>query len=118
MRPRLDLAGNLEAKNPGDVLSHSMGPDRKSYSPLKLINKSNVKRLVPVWSTSLTNDWGDLSAPAPYQNSTLWPPLPPYTQQAAPNNRSGSRIGCRVYDTLSGVRQHRNGPDNPFKSVA
>jgi alcohol dehydrogenase (cytochrome c) len=43
-----------------------MGLDRKSYSPLKLINKSNVKRLVPVWSTSLMNDWGELSAPAVY----------------------------------------------------
>jgi alcohol dehydrogenase (cytochrome c) len=56
----------VEPKNPDNVLSHSMGLDRKSYSPLKLINKSNVKRLVPVWSTSMMNDWGELSAPAVY----------------------------------------------------
>ena len=40
-----------------------MGYDRKSYSPLKQINKSNIKRLVPVWSTSLMNDMGELAAP-------------------------------------------------------
>src|SRR5258708_36506998 len=52
-----------DGKNTDNVLNHSMGFDRKSYSPLKQINKSNVKRLVPIWSTSLMNDWGDLSAP-------------------------------------------------------
>jgi alcohol dehydrogenase (cytochrome c) len=55
-----------QAKNPDNVLAASMGLDRKSYSPLKQINKSNVKRLVPIWSTSLMNDWGELSAPAVY----------------------------------------------------
>jgi alcohol dehydrogenase (cytochrome c) len=55
-----------DGKNTDNVLNHSMGFDRKSYSPLKLINKSNVKRLVPVWSTSLMNDWGELSAPTVY----------------------------------------------------
>ena len=43
-----------------------MGYDRKSYSPLKQINKSNVKRLVPIWSTSLMNDQGELAAPTIY----------------------------------------------------
>jgi len=55
-----------DGKNTDNVLNHSMGFDRKSYSPLKQIDKSNVKRLVPVWSTSLMNDWGELSAPAVY----------------------------------------------------
>ena len=36
-----------------------MGYDRRNYSPLKQINKSNVKRLVPVWSVSLMNDVGE-----------------------------------------------------------
>jgi alcohol dehydrogenase (cytochrome c) len=52
--------------NPDNVLAHSMGLDRKSYSPLKQINKSSVRRLVPLWSTSLMNDWGELSAPSVY----------------------------------------------------
>jgi alcohol dehydrogenase (cytochrome c) len=43
-----------------------MGYDRKSYSPLKQINKSNVKKLVPIWSTSLMNDQGELAAPTIY----------------------------------------------------
>src|SRR5262245_65853173 len=43
-----------------------MGLDRKSYSALKQIDKSNVKRLVPIWSTSLMNEWGELSAPVVY----------------------------------------------------
>ncbi|HEY1242899.1 MAG TPA: PQQ-dependent dehydrogenase, methanol/ethanol family [Bryobacteraceae bacterium] len=54
-------------KNPENVLMHSMGFDRKSYSPLAQINKSNVKRLVPVWSTSLMNDQGELAQPTIYQ---------------------------------------------------
>ena len=40
-----------DGKNTDNVLNHSMGLDRKSYSPLKQITKSNIKRLVPIWST-------------------------------------------------------------------
>src|ERR1700734_430998 len=53
-------------KNTENVPTQSMGFDRKSYSPLKQINKSNVKRLVPIWSTSLMNDQGELAAPTIY----------------------------------------------------
>ena len=55
-----------DGKNTDNVTTQSMGYDRKSYSPLKLINKSNVKRLVPIWSTSLMNDQGELAAPTVY----------------------------------------------------
>jgi alcohol dehydrogenase (cytochrome c) len=55
-----------DGKNTENVLTQSMGYDRKSYSPLKLINKSNVKRLVPLWSTSVMNDEGELAAPTIY----------------------------------------------------
>jgi alcohol dehydrogenase (cytochrome c) len=48
-----------------------MGYDRKNFSPLKEINKSNVRRLVPVWSTSLMNDLGELAAPTLY-NGVLY----------------------------------------------
>src|SRR5271169_2622253 len=62
--PTLGLAQTMEelvndGKNTDNVLNHSMGLDRKSYSPLKQINKSNIKRLVPIWSTSLMNYWGE-----------------------------------------------------------
>ena len=55
-----------DGKNTENVVTQSMGYDRKSYSSLKQITKGNVKRLVPIWSTSLMNDWGELSAPTVY----------------------------------------------------
>jgi alcohol dehydrogenase (cytochrome c) len=55
-----------DGKNTENVTTQSMGYDRKSYSPLQQINKSNVKRLVPIWSSSLMNDQGELAAPTIY----------------------------------------------------
>ena len=55
-----------DGRNTENVTTQSMGYDRKSYSPLKQIDKSNVKRLVPIWSTSVMNDQGELSAPTIY----------------------------------------------------
>jgi alcohol dehydrogenase (cytochrome c) len=55
-----------DGKNTENVLTHSMGYDRKSYSPLAQINKSTVKRLVPIWNTSLMNDQGELATPVIY----------------------------------------------------
>jgi alcohol dehydrogenase (cytochrome c) len=55
-----------DGKNSENVLTESMGFDRKSYSPLRQIDKSNIKRLVPVWNTSLMNDQGELAAPIVY----------------------------------------------------
>jgi alcohol dehydrogenase (cytochrome c) len=52
-----------DGKNTDNVLTLSMGLSRQSYSPLNQINKNSVKRLVPVWSTSLMNDMGELAAP-------------------------------------------------------
>ena len=69
--PALGLAQTAEelvndGKNTENVTTQSMGYDRKSYSPLKQINRSNVKRLVPIWSASLMNDQGELAAPTIY----------------------------------------------------
>jgi alcohol dehydrogenase (cytochrome c) len=55
-----------DGRNPDNVTTQSMGYDRKSYSPLTQINKSNVKRLVPIWNSSLMNDMGELAAPTIY----------------------------------------------------
>ena len=55
-----------DGKNPDNVTTQSMGLNRQNYSPLNKINKGNVKRLVPVWSTSLQNDMGELAAPTVY----------------------------------------------------
>jgi alcohol dehydrogenase (cytochrome c) len=56
-----------DGKNTENVTTQSMGFDRKSYSPLRQINKSTVKRLMPIWSTSVMNDEGELAAPAIYK---------------------------------------------------
>src|SRR6266571_460054 len=55
-----------DGKNTDNVLTQSMGLSRQNYSPLNKINKGNVKRLVPVWSTSLMNEMGELAAPVVY----------------------------------------------------
>ncbi|MEC8952701.1 MAG: PQQ-binding-like beta-propeller repeat protein [Acidobacteriota bacterium] len=49
-----------------NVLTQSMGYDRKSYSPLEQINTANIGRLVPIWNASLMNDLGELAAPTVY----------------------------------------------------
>ena len=58
-----------------NVLTHSMGYDRKSYSSLKEINKSNVNRLVPVWNSSVMNESGELAAPGALHTSVRSPGL-------------------------------------------
>jgi len=55
-----------DGKNPENVTTFGMGYDLKMYSPLSQINKSNVKRLVPVWNFSLSNDMGELAQPTVY----------------------------------------------------
>jgi alcohol dehydrogenase (cytochrome c) len=57
---------NNVGKNTDNVVTASMGLDRKSYSPLKQINKSNIRKLVPIWSASLMNEAGELAAPTVY----------------------------------------------------
>src|SRR5438067_5891404 len=69
--PALGLAQTTDelvhdGKNTDNVTTQSMGYDRKSYSPLNQINKSTIKRLVPIWSTSLMNDSGELAQPTVY----------------------------------------------------
>ncbi|MES9834103.1 MAG: methanol/ethanol family PQQ-dependent dehydrogenase [Candidatus Thiodiazotropha sp. DIVDIV] len=41
-----------DATTTGDVVSWGMGQQGQRYSPLKKINKGNVKKLVPAWSFS------------------------------------------------------------------
>ena len=55
-----------DGRNPENVTTQSLGFDRKSYSPLKQITSTNIKRLVPIWSTSVMNDLGELAAPTVY----------------------------------------------------
>jgi alcohol dehydrogenase (cytochrome c) len=53
-------------KNSENVTTFGMGYNLNQYSPLAEITKSNIKRLVPVWSTALSNDAGELAQPTIY----------------------------------------------------
>jgi alcohol dehydrogenase (cytochrome c) len=53
-------------KNSENVTTFGMGYNLEQYSPLSQINKSSIKRLVPIWSTSLSNDTGELAQPTIY----------------------------------------------------
>ena len=55
-----------DGKNPDNILTYGMGYSQNRYSPLAQINKSNVKRLVPVWTTSLENEFGEQAQPMIY----------------------------------------------------
>ena len=52
-----------DGKNTDNVLTYGMGYAQNRYSPLDQINKTNVKRMVPVWSLSLENDFGEQGQP-------------------------------------------------------
>jgi alcohol dehydrogenase (cytochrome c) len=55
-----------DGKNTDNVLTYGMGYSHNRYSPLTQINKSNVKRLTPVWTLSLENDYGEQAQPLIY----------------------------------------------------
>ena len=44
-----------DGKNTDNILTYGMGYGQNRYSPLKQIDKTTVKRLVPVWNLSLDN---------------------------------------------------------------
>ena len=58
-------------RNTDNVTNYGMGYDLKMFSPLKEIDKSNIKRLVPVWNFSLSSDMGEMSQPTVY-NGVLY----------------------------------------------
>src|SRR6266705_563621 len=55
-----------DGKNSDNILTYGMGYQQHRYSPLNQINKSNLKRLVPVWNVSLDNNWGEQAQPLVY----------------------------------------------------
>ena len=52
-----------DGKNTDNILTYGMGYQLHRYSPLKEINKTTVKRLVPVWNLSLDNQFGEQAQP-------------------------------------------------------
>jgi len=55
-----------DGKNTDNILTYGMGYSQHRYSPLKQINKTTIKRLVPVWNLSLDNNWGEQAQPLVY----------------------------------------------------
>jgi alcohol dehydrogenase (cytochrome c) len=56
-----------DGRNTDNILTYGMGYAQNRYSPLDQINKSNVKKLVPVWSLGLENDFGEQAQPMIYE---------------------------------------------------
>jgi alcohol dehydrogenase (cytochrome c) len=52
-----------DGKNPDNILTYGMGYAQNRYSPLAQINKSNIKKLVPVWTAGLENELGEQAQP-------------------------------------------------------
>jgi alcohol dehydrogenase (cytochrome c) len=61
---RSDLVG--DSVNTDNVVTYGMGYHQQRYSPLTQINKGNVKRLAPVWTAPLDNDFGEQAQPLVY----------------------------------------------------
>jgi alcohol dehydrogenase (cytochrome c) len=57
-----------DGKNSDNVLTYGMGYHQNRYSPLKEINKTTVKRLVPVWNVSMGSNYGEQGQPLVYNN--------------------------------------------------
>ncbi|HYL26039.1 MAG TPA: PQQ-dependent dehydrogenase, methanol/ethanol family, partial [Burkholderiales bacterium] len=55
-----------DALKTDNVLTYGMGYHLQRYSPLNQINRNTIKRLVPVWSVSLDNNWGEQAQPLVY----------------------------------------------------
>ena len=50
-------------KDPTSVLTYGMSYAQQRFSPLKQIDRQTVKRLVPAWSYSMANNFGEESQP-------------------------------------------------------
>jgi len=98
-------------KNSENVTTFGMGYHLNQYSPLSQINKSNVKRLVPIWSTSLSNDAGELAQPTIY-NGVMYVVNGHWT--FASTLQLGSKSGGRRSNMSGG----RRGLVNPASSCA
>jgi len=55
-----------DGANTDNVLTYGMGYAQQRYSRLDQIDARSVKKLVPVWSTSLENDLGEQAQPLVY----------------------------------------------------
>ena len=112
-----------DGKNTDNILTYGMGYHQQRYSPLKQINKQNVKRLVPVWNLSLDNNWGEQAQPIIYngvmyvtnarhtvaidvatgkqiwKHTLEWPPETPRVVCCGVSNKGAAIYNGKVYRT-------------------
>ncbi len=55
-----------DGRNTDNIATYGMGYSQHRYSPLNQINKGNIRRLVPVWSYSTENNYGEQAQPLVY----------------------------------------------------
>jgi glucose dehydrogenase len=55
-----------DGRETDNVVTYGMGYDLRRHIPLRQIDTANVKRLVPVWSTTLSNLLGEHAQPLVY----------------------------------------------------
>src|SRR5207247_9224603 len=55
-----------DGQNTDNVLTYGMRYHLQRYSPRKQIDKTTLKRLVPIWNLSLDNQWGEQAQPLIY----------------------------------------------------
>jgi alcohol dehydrogenase (cytochrome c) len=106
-----------------NILTYGMGYHQQRHSPLKQINKQNVKRLVPVWNLSLDNNWGEQAQPIVYngvmyvtnarhtvaidvgtgrqiwRHTLDWPPETPRVVCCGVSNKGAAIYNGRIYRT-------------------
>ncbi len=112
-----------DGKNSDNILTYGMGYQQHRYSPLNQINKSNLKRLVPVWNLSLDNNWGEQAQPLVYngvmyvtnaratvaidvatgkqiwKHNLDWPPETPRVVCCGVSNKGAAILNGKVYRT-------------------
>jgi alcohol dehydrogenase (cytochrome c) len=55
-----------DGRNTDNILTYGMGYHQQRYSRLNQVDRKSIRRLVPVWSLSLDNNWGEQAQPIVY----------------------------------------------------
>src|SRR5258705_746386 len=112
-----------DGRNTDNILTYGMGYNQQRYSRLNQIDRKSVRRLVPVWSLSLDNNWGEQAQPIVYngvmyvtnarhtvaidvatgkqiwKHTLEWPPETPRVVCCGVSNKGAAIYNGRVYRT-------------------
>lgn len=112
-----------DGKNTNNILTYGMGYQQHRYSSANQINKTTIKRLVPVWNLSLDNNWGEQAQPLVYngvmyvtnakatvaidvatgkqiwKHTLDWPPETPRVVCCGVSNKGAAILNGKIYRT-------------------